>query len=490
MVFQAGRVIRISGTCVKNVELRLEFLDRCMKLKTTDTTFVFEIPPMDYQTEGFDIELSARKQSVILEDCVIGEVFLFAGGSNMDMTLKESYEKRPEPDRRIRLYKAPRLPYADAHLEFPKLYSNQSKWVKATGTALLEQGALGFHFAEEIAYEQEIPIGIVQVAFPDASILSFIGLTELVASAKFGKYLEAYKKEVTKHPGTNAYAELYAKETLRMMEHFGLRDQYVQDGMARDRAEHMAREECPYKLPMGSKHPARPSGLFDTLIKPLQPLSFKAVVFYQGEADLEIVDAYEEAFKTLVLSWRSWFEDAILPFVLVQLAGIEHPHVNNLALPRLREAQRRAAAATDGVHLVSAVDLGEIGTSLPREKAVLARRIANVVLEKLYRKGKNQSAPSYYSHQVSANQLVIQTQYNLLNLVSRSRNQMGFVGLTEDGVQKPLRKVKLTANQIVIEGFEEFREIRYCYENAPVCDIYSANDLPLLPFSIEIEIET
>jgi sialate O-acetylesterase len=489
MVFQAGRTIRIGGTCVKNIELRLEFLDRCMKLKTTDTTFVFEIPPMDYQTEGFDIEVSARKQSVILEDCVIGEVFLFAGGSNMDMSLKESYEKRPEPDRRIRLYKAPRLPYADAHLEFPKFYSNQAKWVKATGSALLDQGALAFHFAEEIAYEQEVPIGIVQVAFPDAAILSLVGLNELVASSRFGKYLEAYKKEVTKHPGTNAYAEIYAKETLRMMEHLGLRDQYVQDGMALDRAEHMAWEECPYKLPMGTKHPARPSGLFDTLIKPLQALSFKAVVFYQGEADLEMADAYEEAQKTLIANWRAWFADPSLPFVIVQLAGIEHPPVNNLALPRLREAQRRAAESMDSVHLATAVDLGEIGTALPREKAVLARRVANVVLEKVYRKGKNQSAPAYYSHQASANQLVIQTQYNHLNLVSRSRNQMGFVGLTEDGTLKPLRKVKLTANQIVIEGFEEFREIRYCYENAPVCDIYTANDLPLLPFAIEIEIE-
>lgn len=489
MVFQAGRVIRITGTCVKNIELRLEFLDRCLRMRTTDTTFVFEIPPMEVQTEGFDIEISARKQSVLLEDCLIGDVFLFAGGSNMDMSLKESYEKRPEPDRRIRLYKAPRLPYADAHLEFPKLYSNQAKWVKATGLPLLEQGAIGFHVAEEIAYEQEVPIGIVQASFPDASILSLIGLNDLIASSRFGKFIESYKKEVTKYTGSNAYAEAYAKEALRVMEYQNIRDQYVQDGMARDRAERMAQEDCPHKLPMGSKHPSRPSGLFDTLIRPLQPLAFKAAVFYQGEADLEMADAYEEALKTLVANWRNWFEDSLLPFVVVQLAGIEHPPVNNNALPKLREAQRLAVGALNGVHLASAVDLGESGTPLPREKAVLSRRIANVLLEKVYRKGKNQLCPAYYSHQIANGQLIVQTQQNLLNLVSRSRNQMGFVGITEDGTKQPLKKVKLTANQIVIEGFEAFSEIRYCYENFPVCDLYSANDLPLLPFAISIELE-
>ncbi|MCK7487914.1 MAG: hypothetical protein MZU97_22315 [Bacillus subtilis] len=49
---------------------------------------------------------------------------------------------------------------------------------------------------------------------------------------------------------------------------------------------------------------------------------------------------------------------------------------------------------------------------------------------------------------------------------------------------QPVQTVKLLLNQIILDGVKGAKEIRYGYDNHPHCDIYSANDLPLLPFRI------
>ncbi|MCK7487912.1 MAG: hypothetical protein MZU97_22305 [Bacillus subtilis] len=191
--------------------------------------------------------------------------------------------------------------------------------------------------------------------------------------------------------------------------------------------------------------------------------------------------------KTMVKSWRKLFEDSTLPFVHVQLAGYAYPIPNGLSLALFRDAQRKTISYTDGIYLATAVDLGEADQQYPREKVAIAKRIANVLFERVYRKGKNQLAPAYFSHQITPTAIVIYTEYNNLNLVSRSRNNMGFFASFDGETFRLLTKVKLVANQIILEGAQTAKEIRYCFENAPVCDIYSTNDLPLLPFRIILD---
>jgi sialate O-acetylesterase len=487
MVFQSGKPIRIFGTCAKNIELKLEFLDRCIKLRSIGDTFLFELPPMPVVTDGFEVLLTAKKETIVLEDCLIGDVFLVAGGSNMKMTIEESYENNPDPDPMIRFFDVPRIPYPEATLEFPTLYPFEPNWEKATGKALMKQTAIGFHIAEFIAYDQKVPIGIVSATYDEASIFAFIGMHELFAVERFAKYSESYKQEMAKYPTAAAYNLAYAKEAMRLMEYNGLIHKHQFEGVAHHRAVEIASENLRFRLPMGPKHPSRPHGLFDTMLKPLAGTMFKAVVFYQGEADLSNIDFYEDALKTMVKSWRKLFEDPTLPFVHVQLAGFANPIPNGLSLAVFRDAQRRTISYTEGIYLATALDLGESDQMIPREKVGIAKRIANVLFERVYRKGKNQLAPAYFSHQITATSIIIYTEYNNLNLVSRSRNNMGFFASFDGETFRLLTKVKLLANQVILEGAQTAKEIRYCFENAPVCDIYTTNDLPLLPFRIILD---
>jgi hypothetical protein len=40
--------------------------------------------------------------------------------------------------------------------------------------------------------------------------------------------------------------------------------------------------------------------------------------------------------------------------------------------------------------------------------------------------------------------------------------------------------------RIIIKDLPDAKEIRYAYQKFPFCDIYTTNELPLLPFRIKV----
>lgn len=483
MVFQADRPIRIFGTCKKGIEIRLDFLNYCTKIKTKDTTFAFLLEPLPKLSEPFSIIISHKKTEVVLENCVVGDVFLLCGSSNMEMTVAESYENRPASTPKIRYYQVPKIPYIGAEQEYPDLYLTDSSWKVLKAPDMSSFSAIAYHVSKKLAYELEYPIGIIQASYEQTSLFAFAGMMEICSIQELGKFCSNYKTESTRYHKTTEYDHAFHEQMKQVRQYLQLKATYLQDHPPLE-ASVMAFQAHPYVLPMGAKHFNRPSGLYETMIKPLEGLSFKGAVLYFGEDDLQNVNVIPYGYQTLIESWRKLFKDPKLPFVLVQIAGYSYDGVNHDSVAKLRQAQRQVVELSNHIAMASAVDLGEEHNLLPREKEAIGKRIANVLLERVYRLEKNQMAPAYFSHQATPGKVVIYTEFNNLFLTSRSMNQMGF-SVSYDGTTfQPLRNVKLVANQIVIQPLKEWKEIRYCYENYPNCDIFTTNDLPLLPFRI------
>ena len=64
---------------------------------------------------------------------------------------------------------------------------------------------------------------------------------------------------------------------------------------------------------------------FNAQIAPLQPLSLKGVIWYQGEANVASAGSYERLLTDLIGDWRGGFENAGLPFYCAQLASYGAP---------------------------------------------------------------------------------------------------------------------------------------------------------------------
>jgi sialate O-acetylesterase len=226
--------------------------------------------------------------------------------------------------------------------------------------------------------------------------------------------------------------------------------------------------------------------LYSWMKEKIIPFAVKMLVFYQGENDYPYHSVYENALKSVIKCLRFDFKDLKLPFFVIQIAGYNHPETDDFSVSLVRIAQANVANEKDEVYLVSAIDFGDPEEINPKDKHLVAKRLANLVLEKIFKIGKNNESPRYFSHQIFPDSIIIMTQGNYLYLTSKSNQYLGFY-YSENGVDfLPLNGVIIRNNQIIVPRNEAMVEVRYAMRKYPACDIISANNLPLLPFRIKI----
>lgn len=302
---------------------------------------------------------------------------------------------------------------------------NLTKWEVAEKTNFMNFSAISYLFANNIHEAIQKPIGIISCNHRESRIFSWMSLTDILSNPEMVRI-------------TNKFDE---KE----------------------------------KLP-----------LYSGIKTKISPHSIKALIFYQGEDDYPYCHVFEDALKSVIKALRFDFEDLQLPFFVIQIAGYNHPFADDESVSLIRIAQANIANEKSQVYLVSAMDFGEREIINHQNKHLIAKRLANLVLEKIYRIGKNNESPRYYSHQIFPDHINVFTKGNFLNLVSSSNQYLDFA-YSENSVDfQPLSGIEINNNQIVIPRTKKTTDVRYAIKKYPASDIKSANGLPLLPFWIKI----
>jgi len=420
MMFQANKPIRIFGTCKKGVEITVVFLDEVVKFKSKSDEFLVEFEPVPFRDKGFSFSLFTKKQEITIYNCLIGDVYLFVGGKNAYMPLKESYHEVDYEDSEIRFLDMNKV--LDKQLK----YAFNPQWLIAGKSDLADFSALSFLFAKHMHQVTKSPIGIITCNHFNASIFSWLGAKEINSHIDMYEYVMKQPKELALHS----------------------------------------------------------SVFYDTMVSLLAPSSLKAIILYQGEDDFRHPGLYSVALQRIVQTYRTLFDDQALPFIITQIAGGIYPESDGIAISKIRLIQSAMMNDEKMVYVASAVDLGDEENNYVKEKMVFAKRLVNVVLEKCDRMTKNAISPMYYSHNYRGDEMVIFTHNNYLNLVSHSTKNLGFTYSSDGKNFKEITDIKLVNNQIVLNGLKNAVEVRYGYRDYPVCDIYTTNELPLLPFRI------
>ncbi|MGQ3052417.1 MAG: sialate O-acetylesterase [Roseateles sp.] len=137
------------------------------------------------------------------------------------------------------------------------------------------------------------------------------------------------------------------------------------------------------------------------LIAPLQGLSVRGVLWYQGEENSGRAAAYADGFKRLIQDWRGHFADARLPFYFVQLASWfpladNRPDGNGWAELRASQA---AALALPHTGMATAIDVGDAVDIHPRNKRTVGQRLAGLALHDLGLRKAPATGPLFTGHQ-------------------------------------------------------------------------------------------
>lgn len=129
----------------------------------------------------------------------------------------------------------------------------------------------------------------------------------------------------------------------------------------------------------------KPVCLYNAMIAPLSNLNFKAVLWYQGESNVDRRNEYTSLLKGMIQDWRETFGDEDLPFYIVELADFLHESdkAGRAAWQEMRQMQAEAAKGTSNAVLIRNCDLGEWNDIHPLDKKTLGKRAAEAVLENM-----------------------------------------------------------------------------------------------------------
>ncbi|MDR7331244.1 sialate O-acetylesterase [Roseateles asaccharophilus] len=121
------------------------------------------------------------------------------------------------------------------------------------------------------------------------------------------------------------------------------------------------------------------------LIAPLQGLSFRGVLWYQGESNTGRAAAYAGDFQKLIADWRAQFHNPKLPFFFVQLASflpLQNNRPGQGGWAELRDAQSQALKLPH-TGMAVAIDVGDAVDIHPRNKRALGHRLSQLALHEL-----------------------------------------------------------------------------------------------------------
>lgn len=448
MVLQRDKPLPVWGTAAAGTKILVSFAGQ--QLQTTANEAgkwhtAFESIKLNATSQILTI--TGNQEKIVLEDILVGDVWLCSGQSNMEYTL----------DRRLKKYKAPakgidraeeavqntsgrpdaiRYLYVDRVLnKYPAL--PVKGWVKGADTMINYVSAIGFFFAKEVYEQTKVPIGIISSSWGGTRIEQWTQPTAYKSSPVFGK----------------AAAES---------------DTFKIDGM-------------------------KPGQMFRGMIEPMVPFAIKGVLWYQGESNciIEDQDTYAEKMKLMENDWRKLFRDVKIPFYTVQIAPYLYstrkdpkPHTVAL-LPEFWEAQT-LCTLLPRTYMVVTTDLVDNPKDIhPSYKWIVAHRIAQQALT--YDYGINNAAsnsPEFAGAKRKKNRLVVIFKHTGGGLQSSDGKELCWFTIAgKDGKFVPAIAT-LTNNKVWVSaaGISKPKYVRFGWHEAAMPNLVTKEGLPCIPF--------
>ncbi|MGF7230102.1 GDSL-type esterase/lipase family protein [Arachidicoccus sp.] len=357
MVLQRNQPIVIWGTANAGTKVKILFHQLTREtIVAASGQWKITFPKMSADATPQTLRVVNEKTDLVYKNILVGDLWLCSGQSNMYFSLAESEEgdsvaKVANEKSNIRLFKY--KPFAEtdnmvwdstALAKANNLQFFSGQWKLNTENAAKEFSAVGYIFGKKIAEEENIPVGLIEVAVGGSPLMSWVGRLTLESNPLFEPALHNWRKS-----------------------------DYLM-GWCRQRAdENLKDATSPFQ-----RHSYEPCFNFEAAIANITNLSIAGVVWYQGESDAENAELFKKLFPVFVNDWRQqWRRN--LPFYYVQLSSIERPSWNYF-----RETQRELLNQIPSSGMVVTSDLGDKTNVHYKNKIPVGQRLADLALHYSY----------------------------------------------------------------------------------------------------------
>lgn len=323
---------------------------------------------------------------VVLEDVLIGEVWLCSGQSNMEMGVgvcrdgKAEIEAANYPAIRLLMVANRWSPQPQSDLEADKPDSTQpdNRWRVCSPQTLGEAGwggfsATGYYFGRELHKQLGVPVGLIDATWGGTRIESWTPPEGFAAVPALKKDYESVQLG---DPRTSLHQQRL-EQTLKETEQWlaDARQALTQQKLVPAMPTYPAALQPPRDV-------QNATALYNGMIHPLQPFPLRGAIWYQGEANVGEGRLYTERMKALIDGWRKVWGGGEFPFYFVQIAPYNYGG-NGERVAELWEAQAEAQSIP-GAGMVVVNDIGDLKDIHPTNKQEVGRRLAAWALAKDY----------------------------------------------------------------------------------------------------------
>jgi len=381
-------------------------------------------------------------QKIILEDVLVGEVWVAGGQSNMWWPVKNTSSAKQTVlngnYREIRLWDANTSVASDGWRADTPQNTVPAEWKLTTPQTVGDFSGTAYFFARELYETLKVPIGIIHLAVPGREIEAFLSSEFITANL----------------PQVNELELSLAK------------------------------------LPDAKKPLYKASDLFNGMVYPAAPFSARGFIWWQGESNAGRSLQYSVLFPSLIKEWRHLWQQEDAPFLFVELANFlqtqKYP-VEDDSWPALRDAQKEALRLPHTA-MISTIDIvapGEDMTIHPANKQLSGHRLFLAALALVY--GQSDliwSGPTFGSVEFQGNQAIVTFEHIGEKLVTKDGLALRGFALAGRDQRFFWASGTISGNKVILtsKAVEKPVAVRYGWANNPLGNLNNSAGLPALTF--------
>ena len=406
-----------------------------------DGSWRLEIPTGKADGAAYTLTVKSGKETLTVNDIVLGEVWICSGQSNMEMPISgfgfqevegatEAIMAAPETASQVRVFdiKTPKCTEPQADVD--------AAWAYSDGAVTAKTSAVAYFFAKRLSKSLGVPVGIL-------------------VNAWGGSRIEPWM-------------------TREVIDAAGLTEQELKDLYAV--------QEQP------DRWPETPELIWNGRVKPIVGYAAKGIIWYQGCSNMSQPHCYDKLQKAMVELWRKeWGRE--LPFIFTLLAPHDHGNSDGRWRAFFVENQLHTEEILDKSWAVCTETLGNKVTVHPSQKKEVADMMVQRALQNVYDiySGVSIELPRLkevvFGEDGTAKVTLTQVWSNLMSI--SARDIVGFELAGED------RQFHLAEAQVDWDGgtilvrcpeVPKPIAVRYGWRNWMGANLQKSNGIPVPPF--------
>lgn len=390
------------------------------------------------------------KNKIVIEDVLVGEVWLCSGQSNMEWTVGSSDNAKEEiasaNHPRIRHIKIPHRPS-----DKPESDVTSDGWKLCSPETVKDFTAVGYFYGRTLMTELDVPIGLLGCNWGGTRIEPWTPPVGFQA-------VPALKQDFADKLGS--FPEVTFKKDKEGKEEVGA------DGKPIKQINHQSA-----------------LALYNGMVHPLVPFAIRGALWYQGESNNGEGMLYFEKMKALIAGWRSVWNNSKMPFYFVQLAPYTYGG-DDSKLAGIWEAQT-ATLSVPNTGMAVTTDISNLKDIHPKNKQDVGRRLALWALAKTYgKRGIVYSGPLYKGMKAVGNKIELSFNHVGGGLVSRDGRPLSNFTIAGEDQNFVDARAEIIGKKIVVssDAVANPVAVRFAMHQLAEPNFSNKDGLPASPF--------